>query len=67
MRWERQMQAESRDLNRNINKIRRDIRVFAGQLQTRIDADEDCSAEAVALMRAAADLRLHLQRRESLK
>jgi hypothetical protein len=29
-----------------------------------IDADEDCSVEAQALIRAEADLRLYLQRRE---
>jgi hypothetical protein len=61
------MQADSRDLSSNINKIRRDIRIFDGRMQTRIDADEDCSVEAVPLMRAAADLRPYLQRRESLK
>jgi hypothetical protein len=51
-------------LDRNINRIRRDIRIYARQMQARIDADEDCSVEAQALMRAEADLRLYLQRRE---
>ena len=46
--------------------IRRDIRLFARQMQSKIDADEDCSVEAQALMRAEADLRLYLERRESL-
>lgn len=59
------MQADTRALDRNINRIRRDIRVCVRQMLARIDADEDCSAEAQALMRAEADLRLYLQRRES--
>ena len=58
------MQADTRALDRNINRIRRDIRVYARQMQSRIDADEDCSADAQALMRAEADLRLYLERRE---
>ena len=60
------MQADTRALDRSINRIRRDIRICVRQIQTRIDADQDCSAEAMALLRAEADLRLHLQRRESL-
>lgn len=60
------MQVDTRALDRNINRIRRDIRIFARQMQSRVDADEDCSAEAMALMRAEADLRLYLQRRESV-
>jgi hypothetical protein len=60
------MQVDARALDRNINKIRRDIRVFARQMQSRIDADEDCSVQALALIRAEADLRLYLQRREGL-
>ena len=59
------MQVDSRALDRNINRIRREIRIYARQMQSRLDADEDCSAEAMALMRAAADLRLYLERRES--
>ena len=60
------MQVDTRALDRNINRIRREIRLFARQMQTKIDADEDCSVEAQALMRAEADLRLYLERRESL-
>jgi hypothetical protein len=60
------MQVDTRALDRNINKIRRDIRLYARQIQSKIDADEDCSVEAQALMRAEADLRLYLERRESL-
>ena len=58
------MHADTRALDRNINRIRRDIRVYARQMQSRIDADEDCSVEAQALLRAEADLRLYLARRE---
>jgi hypothetical protein len=60
------MQVDTRALDRNINRIRRDIRLYARQMQSKIDADEDCSVEAQALMRAEADLRLYLERRESL-
>lgn len=60
------MQVDTRALDRNINKIRRDIRIYARQMQDRIDRDEDCSTEAQALMRAGADLQLYLQRRESV-
>ena len=58
------MQADTRALDRNINRIRRDVRLLARQVQSRVDADEDCSTEAMALMRAEADLQLYLQRRE---
>jgi hypothetical protein len=58
------MQADTRALDRNINRIRRDVRLLAQQVQSRVDADEDCSTEAMALMRAEADLQLYLQRRE---
>lgn len=51
-------------LNQNIARIRRDIRILAREMQTRIDADEDCSEPAQQIMRAQADLKLFLQRRE---
>ena len=60
------MQVDTHALDRNINRIRRDIRIYARQMQDRIDRDEDFSTEAQALMRAGADLQLYLQRRESL-
>lgn len=60
------MQLDTRALDRNINRIRRDIRICARRMQERIDRDEDCSIEAQALMRAGADLQLYLQRRESV-
>jgi hypothetical protein len=61
------MGSEAGALDRNINRIRRDIRVCARRMQSRIDADEDCSVEAQALMRAEADLRLFVQRREGVQ
>lgn len=60
------MSRELAAIDRNINRIRRDIRLCARQMQTKIDADEDCSTEALVLMRAEADLRLYLERREAL-
>jgi len=51
-------------LHFNIARIRRDIRVLAKEMQSRIDADEDCSESAQQIMRAQADLRLFLERRE---
>lgn len=47
----------------NIIRIRRDIRLHARLMQAKIDANEECSAEAQVLMRAEADLRLHIERR----
>ncbi|WP_398471188.1 hypothetical protein [Tardiphaga sp.] len=51
-------------LNMNIARTRRDIRHLARQMQARIDADEDCTEPAQQIMRAQADLRLYLERRE---
>lgn len=51
-------------LNMTIARIRRDIRVLAREMQSRIDADEDCSEPAQQIIRAQADLKLFLQRRE---
>lgn len=58
--------ATNSQINRNINRIRRDIRLWAVRMQAKIDADEDCTSEARALMHAQADLRLFLQRREEV-
>lgn len=51
-------------LNQTIARIRRDIRVLAGEMQALIDADEDCTQPAQQIMRAQADLRLYLDKRE---
>jgi hypothetical protein len=53
-------------IDRNINRIRRDIRLHSARMQARIDADQDCTEAALILMRAQADLRLFLERRERL-
>lgn len=51
-------------LNFTIARIRRDIRHLSREMQSRIDADEDCSGPAQQIMRAQADLRLYLEKRE---
>lgn len=51
-------------LNRTIARIRRDIRYLSREMLSRIDADEDCTESAQRIMRAQADLRLYLERRE---
>jgi len=53
-------------IDRNIRRIRLDIRKLSAEMQRQIDADQDCSSTARALMVAQADLRLYLERRESL-
>lgn len=51
-------------LNMNIARIRRDIRHLARQMQANIDADEDSTEPAQQIMRAQADLRRYLEKRE---
>ncbi len=51
-------------LKMTIARIRRDIRCLSKEMQARIDADEDCTESAQQIMRAQADLRLYLERRE---
>jgi hypothetical protein len=51
-------------LNFTIARIRRDIRHLSREMQARIDADEDCTEAAQQIMRAQADLRLYLDKRE---
>jgi hypothetical protein len=51
-------------LQRNISRIRRDIRLQAWEMQQLIDADLDCTAAAQLLMRMQADLVLFIQKRE---
>jgi hypothetical protein len=52
---------------RNISRIRREIRLQAAQMQALIDADLDSSAAARLLMRMQADLVLFAEKRERLK
>jgi hypothetical protein len=61
------MDKELTQLQRNIARIRRDIRLQAAHLQALIDADLDCTEAACLLMRMQADLVLFVQKRERLK
>jgi hypothetical protein len=51
-------------LNLTIARIRRDIRHLSQEMLSRIDAEEDCTEAAQQIMRAQADLRLYLEKRE---
>jgi hypothetical protein len=53
-------------LHFTIARIRRDIRHLSKEMQSCIDADEDCTEPAQQIMRAQADLRLYLAKRETL-
>ncbi len=51
-------------LNQTIAKIRKDIRILSREMLSLIDADEDCTQPAQQIMRAQADLRLFIEKRE---
>ncbi|WP_398470635.1 hypothetical protein [Tardiphaga sp.] len=51
-------------LNQTIARIRKDIRLLSREMLALIDADEDCSQPAQQIMRAQADLRLYIEKRE---
>jgi hypothetical protein len=53
-------------LNRNIARLRRDVRLQAFEIEQMIAADLDCTASAQRLMRAQADLVLYIEKRERL-
>ena len=53
-------------LSQTIARIRRDIRVLSREMLALIHADEDCSQPAQQIMRAQADLRLYIDKRERL-
>jgi hypothetical protein len=53
-------------LQRNIARIRREIRVQNAEMQSLIEADIDCTNAARLLMRMQADLLLFLEKRERL-
>lgn len=53
-------------LQRNIARIRREIRVQNAEMQSLIEADIDCTNAARLLMRMQADLVLFLEKRERL-
>jgi hypothetical protein len=61
------MERELVQLQRNINRIRREIRLQAAEMQALIDADLDCSAAALLLVRMQTDLVLFVEKRERLK
>jgi hypothetical protein len=53
-------------LNRNIARLRRDVRLQSLEIDQLIAADVDCTSAAQRLMRAQADLVLHIEKRERL-
>ena len=53
-------------LNRNIARLRRDVRLQSCEIEHLIAADLDCTRAAQRLMRAQADLVLFIERRERL-
>lgn len=53
-------------LNRNIARLRRDVRQQASQIEQLIAADLDCTPAARRLMRAQAGLVLFVEKRERL-
>jgi hypothetical protein len=61
------MDRELSQLQRNITRIRRDIRLQSAEMQALIDADIDCTSAAQLLMRMQADLVLFIEKRERLK
>jgi hypothetical protein len=61
------MDREIAHLQRNISRIRREIRLQGAEMQALIDADLDCTDAARLLMRMQADLMLFIGKRERLK
>jgi hypothetical protein len=61
------MDREIAQLQRNISRIRREIRLQAAEMQALMDADLDCSNAARLLMRLQADLVRFIEQRERLK
>jgi hypothetical protein len=61
------MDRELAQLQRNIARIRRDIRLQSAEMQALIDADIDCTSAAGLLMRMQADLVQFIEKRERLK
>ena len=51
-------------LNRNIARLRRDVRLQSSEIEQLIAADLDCTSAAQRLMRAQADLVLYIEKRE---
>jgi hypothetical protein len=61
------MDREIAQLQRDIARIRRDLRLQSAEMQALIDADVDCTDAARRLMRMQADLVLLIEKRERLK
>jgi hypothetical protein len=61
------MDREIAQLQRDIARIRRDLRLQTAEMQALIDADVDCTDAARRLMRVQADLVLLIEKRERLK
>jgi len=53
-------------LNRNIARLRRDVRLQAFEIEQLIAADLNCTPAAQRLMQAQADLVLYIEKRERL-
>ena len=53
-------------LNRNIARLRRDVRLQSSEIGQLIAADLDCTPAAQRLMRAQADLVVYIDKRERL-
>jgi len=53
-------------LNRNIARLRRDVRLQSFEIDQLIAANVDCTSAAQRLMRAQADLVLYIEKRERL-
>jgi hypothetical protein len=61
------MDSEIAQLQRDIARIRRDLRLQSAEMRALIDADVDCTDAARRLMRVQADLVLLIEKRERLK
>ena len=53
-------------LNRNIARLRRDVRLQSSEIEQLIAADLDCTSAAQRLMRAQPGLVLFIEKRERL-
>jgi hypothetical protein len=60
------MDKQLAQLQRNIARIRREMRLQNAEMQSFIEADIDCTNAARLLMRMQADLVLFLEKRELL-
>jgi hypothetical protein len=65
-RPERSMDRNLVLLNRNIARLRRDVRLQSSKIEQLIAADLDCTPAAQRLVRAQADLVLFIEKRERL-